>query len=333
MSPEARELYVMDWWLVLGTSEDADEFASGVSDRFQEHGARVLARLAARPRGAVAMGHAWFGAQLLWSMNATLRHTGNIGVDFHLGRAWNEFDCLALRPACSRRVCGAHDLLPTPWLQRQQRALPWPPSNSSSLPPRASLPNPKSEMAGSCEDHYFLCKRGSRRCVSAEAASPPADQAARRALFLGCAESLCSLPGAPSATSGLELGAGVPPANSTACAALHLLLWTNVTHRSGRGASGLSMPPDNPAHLPASRHTANNIRAGLARGDIRSTAHSDTDSTGLAVLHARVATLLTGTGGNAVAELPLSAVCLDAWTRSDGGTRFPTFRKLPASGF
>lgn len=69
---QARELYVMDWWLVLGSSADADEFADGMSARFAEHGQRIASTLAASPRNAIAMGHAWFGAQLLWTMNATL---------------------------------------------------------------------------------------------------------------------------------------------------------------------------------------------------------------------------------------------------------------------
>jgi hypothetical protein len=125
MSLEARELYVMDWWLVLGTSADADEFAEGVSGRFAEHGTRVLQRLAAQKRGAIAMGHAWFGAQLLWAMNATLAHVGNIGVDFHLGSAWNEFDCNGLQPACAGRVCGSSDMLPArPWHTSQSAR--WP---------------------------------------------------------------------------------------------------------------------------------------------------------------------------------------------------------------
>ena len=149
MSAEARELYVMDWWLLIGHTADADEFAAGISSRFAEHGARVLARLNAKTRGAVAMGHAWFGAQLIWSMNVTLRHHGNIAVDFHLGRAWNEFDCLALRPACASRVCSASDLPALSWHSPNAR---WPDDNDAaanrSFPKASTLPDESSPMVG-----------------------------------------------------------------------------------------------------------------------------------------------------------------------------------------
>ena len=178
LTAEARELYVMDWWLLLGSSADADEFADGITRRFAEHGSKVLSRLAVRKRGAVAMGHAWFGAQLLWSMNMTLRHVGNIGVDFHLGRAWMEIDCLALRPTCASATCRAADVLaaangqPRPW---QTILAKWPRHrNSSAFPPPISFPDPSSAMASSCEQRYFLCKRHSRMCNEADASYPHA---------------------------------------------------------------------------------------------------------------------------------------------------------------
>jgi hypothetical protein len=114
---------------------------------------QVLARLAASPRGVVAMGHAWFGAQLLWRMNATLRHVGNIGVDFHLGRAWADFDCLGMAPRCAGTRCIASDLKAAPWqppvvkaaVTRWTRplALLDDPMLNRSLPPPITLPEPR----------------------------------------------------------------------------------------------------------------------------------------------------------------------------------------------
>ena len=36
MTPEAKELYIMDWWLLFGSSADADVFARGVSEQVGE---------------------------------------------------------------------------------------------------------------------------------------------------------------------------------------------------------------------------------------------------------------------------------------------------------
>jgi hypothetical protein len=183
------------------------------------------------------MGHAWFGAQLIWAMNVTLLHHGNIGIDFHLGRAWNEFDCLALEPACKAGVCGAQDLPTRPWHSPVAR---WPahkPPANASLPPLATFPRQTSQMASSCEDRYFYCRKGSRRCAESERALPLMEQPARKALFLGCAESVCAgnLPSplhaspAAAAQSTSQAERDLPPANSTLCAQRLLQLWLRVS--------------------------------------------------------------------------------------------------------
>ena len=132
-------------------------------------------------------------------MNATLEHVGNIGVDFLLGRAWREFDCLALRPACAGGVCAADDLTShgMPWHTAAAR---WPldaPPSNASFPRPITLPDPRSQMAKSCEQRYFLCRKGSKMCSEAEAALPPMDRTLRMMLFLGCAERLCAPPEEP----------------------------------------------------------------------------------------------------------------------------------------
>jgi hypothetical protein len=299
MSLEARELYVMDWWLVLGTSADADEFAEGVSGRFAEHGTRVLQRLAAQKRGAIAMGHAWFGAQLLWAMNATLAHVGNIGVDFHLGRAWNEFDCNGLQPACAGRVCGTSDMLPArPWHTSQSAR--WPIESSESFAPLVSIPDPNSQMASSCEDRYFLCRRGSRACVETDANAAPMDRTALKALFLGCAEGLC----APVTPSTARLRQNVqeapsrapstaslstPSANTSACARRLLRLWLNMS-------GSVRFPKAMQRHSAAPALDA--FQSRMAALPLADEMMSD--------------------------PLPLSATCERAWSRS-GGVRYPRF--------
>ena len=70
-------------------------------------------------------------------MNATLVHVGNIAVDFHLARAWNEFDCLGLQPKCAGRVCAAGDMLPArPWHTSAAR---WPVEESLASSSRSMI--------------------------------------------------------------------------------------------------------------------------------------------------------------------------------------------------
>jgi hypothetical protein len=288
MRPEARELLVMDWWLLIGTSSDADEFAEGVSGQFGGHARRIIERLSAHKRGAVAMGHAWFGAQLVWAMNATLRHVGNIGVDFHLGRAWNEFDCLALRPACDRRTCRATDLINIrPWHPQTVR---WPsgPTANLSLPPPITLPDPASPMSFSCEQRYFKCLRFSKMCVEADRQHPhPMDRVSRKALFLGCAERLC----VPSAGAQAVVGTPQHPMNSTECAGALLQMWLHVSR--AESSSG------------ASREAHRGVHADWADASLRRRASAGTPV--------------------------LDPTCTEAWRRSNGGERLPTFKYVNVS--
>jgi hypothetical protein len=156
LTAEARQTMVMDWWLIFGSSRAADAFARGVSEEFAEQGREILRRLCApaEKREATAMGHFWFGAQLLWRMNATLRHYGNIGVDFQLGRAWDDFRCVAMRGDCTERACGASDVRRRPW---QTAAARWPDGAAAAggaLPRPPSYPEPQSPMVRSCEERY-----------------------------------------------------------------------------------------------------------------------------------------------------------------------------------
>ena len=80
MTAEARELYVMDWWVLIGTSGDADEFAEGLSRRFVQHGEAILSRLSMRKAQAVAMGHAWFGAQQSSRQNLPIELVAGFGT-------------------------------------------------------------------------------------------------------------------------------------------------------------------------------------------------------------------------------------------------------------
>ena len=321
MTAEARQLYVMDWWLLLGTSSDADTFAEGVSSRFVEHGSRVLARLAANPRGAVAMGHAWFGAQLIWEMNATLRHVGNIALDFHLGRAWSEFDCPAMQPSCAGPSCTGNDILTRSWqpplvaaavrawggsrhLRDRGVAAPAFPLNRS-LPPPVTIPEPRGQMAGSCEERYFVCKKGSRMCVEAEAqADHPMDRHASRALFLGCAERICApAQQQSSATSALLTRAPPrPPLNSSECAAALLRLFVHVsTNANVTSVDALSA------------RSGGSGGSGVA-GSSRRRAVAAVQAS-MEVLQARAA----------AGEATVDEVCADAWLRSGGARRTPVF--------
>ena len=315
MTREARQLYVMDWWLLLGTSSDADRFAEGVSAQFAEHGARVLSRLATNQRGAVAMGHAWFGAQLIWAMNATLFHTGNIGVDFHLGRAWNEIDCLGMAPQCAGRACRGSDIQLRGWqpphvaaTAKEWRALPHKTAFfvdahlNRSLPPSISLPDPHAQMASSCEERYMLCKRGSKMCVEADASMEHAmDRHNFKALFLGCAERVCAppadLPKQPWPTS-VEPIAHRPPMDSRECAAALMRLYLHVNESATTGAG------------------------------VGAVAFADWKGGGVAkrrAQHAASEALRARAEGAPEPAALMDSVCLKAWADSRAGLRTPTF--------
>ncbi|KAL1526943.1 hypothetical protein AB1Y20_015633 [Prymnesium parvum] len=215
MAAEAREMYEMDWWLLFGSSEQADAFAQ-MDARFLEIGELVRARLSAKPQGVIAMGHAWYGIQLLWHMRAQLQYTLDIGVEFHLGRAWRFFRCPGLAPPHAKVACDAGDIPSRPWHDAALRAR-W---TAASVPPRVTFPsNGTASMQASCHDRYFYCETASRMCDSYEADGDPMDRRAARALYLGCAEGLCAANG--SAAPG-----------STACAGQMIDLWLQVAELS-----------------------------------------------------------------------------------------------------
>ena len=129
--------------------------------------------------------------QLLHVMNATLLWARHVSIDFTLGRAWGDVDCFALHPRCATRArCTAADVLRRPWqpegLEQRDGVKVWP-ALATYAGPRGAHP-----MRSSCSDNWFLCHGSrSRMCREAEAAAPPLDRAAPRALFAACAEHAC----------------------------------------------------------------------------------------------------------------------------------------------
>ena len=111
-----------------------------MDSRFVEIGEIVRARLSARPRGVIAMGHAWFGIQLLSHMGAQMMYALDIGVQFHLGRAWKNFRCMGLQPPPFSEVASEADVVPRPWHPEYLRSgQPW---SNRSYPPRVTFPAP-----------------------------------------------------------------------------------------------------------------------------------------------------------------------------------------------
>ena len=175
-------------------------------------------------------------------------------------------------------------------------------------------------MGGSCEEHYFLCRRGSRMCAEADQTTEQLmDRYAQKALFLGCAERGCA-PLAPSSPAGNNRlpaaqaggdGGAQPAQNSAACARALLQLYLHVNDRSTGGAVGLPAAGASSSALPsAGGGNAARRRPSLAA------------ASALAALRARAAS-----GAPA-----LDASCADAWARSNGGQRPPSFRPCNASG-
>lgn len=100
---------------------------------------------------------------------------------------------------------------------------------NTTFAPRATFPEPGSSMSHSCEDRYFLCRKSSRMCADADAeigADARLDSLSAKALFLGCAESLC----APNASS---VTAELPSKNSTACGLALVALYHNLSGAAG----------------------------------------------------------------------------------------------------
>ena len=331
MTAEARQLYVMDWWLVFGTSSDADDFAMGLSSKFSEHGTMVVQKLATNKRAAIAMGHAWFGAQLIWAMNTTLHHVGNIGVDFHLGRAWADFDCLGLKPQCEGEFCEGSDVQARTW-QKPEVALlikAWRPKPyhrdekmNKTLPLPVTYPSIASphQMAGSCEQRYFLCKKGSRMCVEDDLAMEhPMDRLHQKALFIGCAERLCAPP---------ESG----PMASTSTFTKLLFSGVNLLYgKRGVGGLGTARPAIDSGDcarqlLSLYLHVSDASHKGLSASPIAAEKERRKVAAAMAVLRERAK---VGAAGGDGLTFELDAVCDAAWAKSEGGKRMPVF--VPAS--
>ena len=114
--------------------------ATQMDARFVEIGELVRTRLSARPRGVIAMGHAWFGIQLLSHMGAKMMYALDIGVQFHLGRAWRAFRCMGLQPPPFSELATEADIVRRPWhpdTLHNNRL--W---NNASFPPRVTFPAP-----------------------------------------------------------------------------------------------------------------------------------------------------------------------------------------------
>lgn len=224
----AREVFVLDWWLVLGTSADADRFGAMAATFVPLR--EAMARLSIRPSAEpLLMGHLMWGAQLKDVMGATLLFSdAHARVDFHLARAWDDWECLATRPTCKASACGTADLLRPHWQSL-------PPYEGALRPGHDSAFHRASDMQHSCNDGFFLCSRTSRMCREAEERSWPMDRRAPHALFLACASnSSCdSRYLLPRSTQGAAAAAGVtggppPYPGSAACAGWLLDLWRRV---------------------------------------------------------------------------------------------------------
>ena len=50
------------------------------------------------------MGHAYWGMQLLWVINASVVWTRHTYLDFALGRMWSDVECAAMRPRCTHSM-------------------------------------------------------------------------------------------------------------------------------------------------------------------------------------------------------------------------------------
>ena len=191
MSPMAREYFLLDWWTVASSSAAADTFGVGMHANISELWditSKRLTRYARNTSRATPMGHTFWGLQLLDRMNASIVWSRVLMHDFVLGRMWRVEECLALRPRClQQRRCGLDDALRRPWQS-------WPISEERQWPNAVTFPGPRAEspLRYACADNVFMCSEGSQMCADAARAAPPLDRTDARALYVACAESLCS---------------------------------------------------------------------------------------------------------------------------------------------
>ena len=191
MSSKAREYFLLDWWTVASSSAAADTFCLGMHANHTElwdTTVKRLSRLASPTSRATPMGHTFWGLQLLDRMNASVVWSRVLVHDFTLGRMWRGDECLALRPRClQQRRCGLDDALRRPWQS-------WPISEEGQWPNAVTFAGPRAEnpLRYSCADNVFMCSEGSQMCADAARAAPPLDRSDARALYVVCAETLCS---------------------------------------------------------------------------------------------------------------------------------------------
>ena len=121
LSPQARAIFLVDWWVIFRPSRAADVFANGMVSRWTQVLTQISTTLHRPPNCAGVgtpkalggkgrregpdacavqdMGHLHFGMQLVWKMNATLRFVFWPGVDYTLGRMWawtRQQECYAI---------------------------------------------------------------------------------------------------------------------------------------------------------------------------------------------------------------------------------------------
>ena len=144
---------------------------------------------------ATIMGHAYWGLHMIWGLNAPLRYTGHVGIDFALGRmlTTERRGCRGLGGMCANAQCGDADVVRRPW------------HASSLAPPYEAMPGPRAEptfkfggaqTAASCSEGYYYCADNSRFCAEELATWEPMEHVRARKAWMSCTTSICTRVGA-----------------------------------------------------------------------------------------------------------------------------------------
>lgn len=97
----ARGVFLLDWWLAAPSADLVSFAALGEAASFANltvYAAEALHVHAVQRQ--VAMGHLYWGTQIIQRLRGSLRWSRHLGVDFVLGRMWHTGRCLALRTRC-----------------------------------------------------------------------------------------------------------------------------------------------------------------------------------------------------------------------------------------
>lgn len=184
LSKRARELYLLDWWF-LSSSRMADDFGEvGGALLFQNYTIQNQLHLASpRSSHATIMGHAYWGMHIVWGLQAQLRYTGHVGIDFSLGRVLTRSGCRGLKERCAGDECTADDAIARPWHVR-----PLPP-----MPPRPALEFTfgAAQTRTSCSEGQFYCEGRSQMCQEEATTWEPMDRSKSRHLWLSCTKDIC----------------------------------------------------------------------------------------------------------------------------------------------